>query len=114
LDSLAARLKGLAAERADLAVPLESALRSLERLGQGSRTHEETENSLARLDRRLPNALLDALAPAERDEIAGRVAALLEPARGRMDVETAEKTGRALTRRLLREELRLPRLTLLA
>jgi hypothetical protein len=114
LESLTARLEALAAERADLAAPLESARRSLERLEQRNRPHEETENSLARLDRRLANALLDALAPQEREELAGRVAALLEPARDRMDAEAAEKTGRALTRRLLRERLGLPRLTLLA
>lgn len=113
LASLAERLRRLADRRRDLAAPLDSALRSLERLAGRGRSEEETEESLARLDRRLANGLLDALPPGERAALERRVAVLLEPARERMDAQTAEKTARALTRRLLRETLELPRLTLL-
>jgi hypothetical protein len=111
--SLTERLEPVLRDRPDLSAPLESALRSLERLAVRGRTEEETEASLARLDRRLANSLLDALSPEERAEIRERVSALLAPARDRMDPEAAEKTSRALTRRLLREKLSLPRLTLL-
>jgi hypothetical protein len=41
-----------------------------------------------------------------------RVDAVLEKARVKMDSETEEKTRRALTRKLLRDELHLPRLTI--
>jgi hypothetical protein len=113
LRSLADRLEPVARSRPDLAGPLGSALRSLERLGGRVRSDEETEASLARLDRRLANSLLDTLPAPEREEIRERVSSLLAPARDRMDPEAAEKTSRALTRRLLRERLSLPRLTLL-
>ncbi|MBC8645881.1 MAG: hypothetical protein H7X85_01860 [Thermoanaerobaculia bacterium] len=111
--ALTERLRPVVQGRPDLAAPLESALRSLERLAVRGRTEEETEGSLARLDRRMANSLLEALPSAEREEIGHRVSTLLAPARERMDPEAAEKTSRALTRRLLREKLSLPRLTLL-
>ncbi|MFN2386556.1 MAG: hypothetical protein ABR576_09780 [Thermoanaerobaculia bacterium] len=111
--SLSERLAVVARSRPDLAAPVDSARRSLDRLAGRGRTEEETEASLARLDRRLANSLLDALSATERDGIRDRVSVLLTPARDRMDPEAAEKTSRALTRRLLREKLSLPRLTLL-
>lgn len=113
LDRLAGAMGRVAARRPDLALPLESAVKSLAKLSGKGKSEEETEDSLARLDRRLAGALLDAVPDGEREEILRRVEALLEPARGRMDAETAEKTARALTRRLLRERLALPRLSLL-
>jgi len=106
-------LARVSAERPDLARPLDSAARFLERLFASGKTPAETEESLARLDRRLAGALLEALAPEERRELEAGVGKLLARARARMDTETAEKTARVLTRRALRERLDLPRLTLL-
>jgi hypothetical protein len=71
------------------------------------------EESLARLDRRLASSLYEALPEPERREVESQVERQLAPLRVRMDEETARRTGRALTRRLLRERLDLPRLTLL-
>jgi len=113
LASLAGRLRGVAGRRDDLAEPLGGAVRSVERLASRKRSEGEMEESLARLDRRLANLLWDALPEEERHALSARVAALLAPARERMDAETAEKTSRALRRRLVREALDLPRLTLL-
>jgi hypothetical protein len=113
LARLAEAMGRVTARRPDLAAPLESAVKSLGKLSGKGKSEAETEDSLARLDRRLAGALLDAVTEPEREELLRRVETLLEPARGRMDGETAEKTARALTRRLLRERLELPRLTLL-
>jgi hypothetical protein len=97
----------------DLTERLGSAERSLDRLAASGKTPGEVEASLARLDRRLTNDLFDALSEERRTRLQSRVEALLAKARVRMDRETEEKTRRALTRRTLREELALPRLTLL-
>ncbi len=113
LASLEERLSELWARRPDLAEPVESARRSVERLSRDSRAPGEVEESLARLDRRLASSLYEALPEPERREIDGQVERQLAPLRIRMDEETARRTGRALTRRLLRERLELPRLTLL-
>jgi hypothetical protein len=113
IERLAAAVRQVSTRRPDLAPALDSAVRSLEKLSAKRRPEEETEESLARLDRRLAGTLLDAVPAGEREELLRRVEALLEPARDRMDAETVEKTARALTRRLLRERLELPRLTLL-
>jgi hypothetical protein len=105
---------GIVARRyPDLAPRLDSAGRSLDRLARSHRAPGEIEASLARLDRRLANELSEILPPARRARIDSRVEELLSKARVRMDRETEEKTRRALTRRTLREELALPRLTLL-
>jgi hypothetical protein len=53
------------------------------------------------------------LSAERRSRLESRVEELLAKARVKMDRETEEKTRRALTRRTLREELALPRLTLL-
>ena len=92
---------------------IESALRSLDRLARSRKSAGEIEASLARLDRRLSNELTLALPAERRVRIDSRVEALLEKARVKMDRETEEKTKRALMRRTVREELALPRLTLL-
>jgi hypothetical protein len=113
LEALAGRLRQVAGSRPDLAEPLESALRSIERLEKSRKGGEETEASLARLDKRLAGALHDALSERERRHLDAEVEASLARARIRMDAEAAERTARALTRRTLRDLLDLPRLTLL-
>src|SRR6266545_567303 len=113
LEALAERLRDLLGRRPDLTEPLESALRSIERLEKSRKNAEETEASLGRLDKRLAGALHDALSERERRRLAAQVEASLARARIRMDAEAAERTARALTRRTLRDLLDLPRLTLL-
>ena len=113
LESLHVRLAEVAASRPDLAAPIESARRSLERLLSGSRTPGEIEESLARLDRRLASGLTEAMSDAERNEIEGAVDRQLGGLRERMDEETASRTRKALLRRRVRDRLALPRLTLL-
>ena len=113
LAALGERLAALAERRADLSEPIETARHSLERLAKGPKEAGEIEESLARIDRKLASALFDALPAGEKADIDRRIDAQLEPLRGRMDDETARRTGRALARRLLRERLDLPRLTLL-
>ena len=78
-----------------------------------SRPPDEVEESLVRIDRKLTSALYDALPEAERSDLDGAIERQLSPLRGRMDEETARRTGKALARRILRERLELPRLTLL-
>jgi len=113
LRALGGRLAALIGARPDLAGPLASARRSLERLEASGKAPEEIENSLARLDRRLARELADALPEGERSEVEAEVARLLAGAGERMDPVTLEKTSRALTRRVVRERLELPRLSLL-
>jgi len=113
LGRLQERLAALAARRTDLAEPVESARRSLERLARGSRAPGEVEESLARLDRKLASSLYEALPEEERRQIDEEIARQLRALRDRMDEETAHRTSRALARRLLRERLDLPRLSLL-
>lgn len=113
LAALASALGRIAEKRPDLGAPLESARRSLIRLGASGKEPSAVEESLARLDKRLAGALLDALSEPERGRIEEEVAAQLAHARVRMDDETAEKTARALRRRSVRESLELPRLTIL-
>jgi hypothetical protein len=106
-------LEALGARRADLLSAVEPALAALARLEKRGKTLEETERSLARIDRRLASALGATLPEAERERIDRRVEELIGPVRARMDADTAEKTRSALSRRVLREMLELPRLTLL-
>jgi hypothetical protein len=73
----------------------------------------DIETSLARLDRRLARELAEALPESERSALDAEVAHLLAGAGARMDPQTLEKTTRALTRRVVRERLELPRLSLL-
>jgi hypothetical protein len=113
LARLGAELAELERRRPDLAAPAASARRSVERLAGGPKSPGEIEESLARLDRRLATALYDALPEPERREADADVERQLSPLRARMDGETARRTARALTRRLLRERLVLPRLSLL-
>jgi hypothetical protein len=113
LTGLATALGRIAETRTDLTAPLESARRSLVRLASSGKEPSAIEESLARLDKRLAGALLDALSGSERAGIDEEVAAQLAHARVRMDDETAEKTARALRRRAVRELLGLPRLTIL-
>src|SRR5262252_5087677 len=110
LASLEAELAACRGRRPDLAAPLDAAGAALGRLERSGKTPEETEASLARLDRRLAKALHDALPEAERSELDRQVAAQLSAALSRMDPATAEKTTKALTRRSVRERLGLPRL----
>jgi len=113
LDSLGASLEAARDRRPDLSAPIDAALRSLARLRGAGTDAGPVEASLARLDRRLAGALLDALAEPERAAIASEAEARLAGARDRMDDAAAERTRHALERRLLRERLDLPRLTLL-
>jgi hypothetical protein len=106
-------LDAVARGRSELAEVLASASRSLERLARGTRPPGEVEESLARLDRKLASAVYDALPEPERAEIDRSVARQIEPLSARLDEETARRTGKALARRLVRDRLALPRLTLL-
>ena len=113
LTRLAGALDAVAQVHPDLTERLDSAQRSLDRLAAAGKTPGEVETSLARLDRRLTKDLHEALSAERRSRLESRVEELLAKARVKMDRETEEKTRRALTRRTLREELALPRLTLL-
>jgi hypothetical protein len=113
LAGLAGRLQEVRSRRPELAGPLDSALRSLSRLSESGKPAGEIEASLARLDRRLARELSEALPEGERAAVEADVARLLAGAGGRMDPATLEKTSRALTRRMVRERLDLPRLSLL-
>jgi hypothetical protein len=113
LARLARALDDVARVHSDLTERLASAGRSLDRLAASGKTPGEIETSLARLDRRLAKDLFESLSAERRSRVESRVEALLAKARVKMDRETEEKTRRALTRRTVREELALPRLTLL-
>jgi hypothetical protein len=112
LARLSEALDSVARLHPELTERLDSAQRSLDRLAASKKTAGEIETSLARLDRRLSTDLFDALAPDRRGRLEERVDDLLRKARVKLDRDTEEKTRRALTRRTLREELSLPRLTL--
>jgi hypothetical protein len=113
LAALSQALLAVARRRPDLSDPVESARRSLERLRASPRPVEEAEASLARLDKKLASSLLESMPEKERTDLEAAVARRLERAGARMDAESAERTRKALTRRSLREQLDLPRLTLL-
>jgi hypothetical protein len=115
LVELARRLAEAGARRPDLGDPLEGAVRAIARMGASEKTGAEIEASLARLDKRLAKELAEALSAPERESLDAEVARLLEAAGagGRMDEAALEKTRRALTRRIVRERLALPRLSLL-
>ena len=113
LAGLSERLDSVARVHPSLTKPIESALRSLDRLARSGKPSGEIEASLARLDRRISNEIADALPEERRQQLDADVERLLAKARVKMDRETEEKTRRALMRRTLREELGLPRLTLL-
>lgn len=113
LEGLFLRLEEARARRPDLSAPLESARRSVSRLAASGKSPEEIEASLARLDRRLANELGEVLPDDERAGIGAEVGRMLAGAGARMDPATLEKTTRALTRRVVRERLDLPRLSLL-
>ena len=113
LAVLSERLDSVARVHPSLTQPIESALRSLDRLARSGKPAGEIEASLARLDRRISNEIADALPEDRRRRLDENVVKLLAKVRVKMDRETEEKTQRALTRRTLREELGLPRLTLL-
>lgn len=113
LALLSDRLDAVARAHTSLTEPIESARRSLERLSRSGKSPGEIEASLARLDRRISNEIADALPEERRRRLDADVESLLAKARIRMDRETEEKTRRALTRRTIRGEVGLPRLTLL-
>ena len=113
LARLAADLETLAVRRPDLAAPIDAARRSLSRLEASGKYPEEIEASLAGLDRRLARSLADALTEKERAGLDAEAERMLQGAGARMDAVTLDKTARALKRRLLRERLGLPRLSLL-
>jgi hypothetical protein len=113
LERLGEALDAVARIHPDLTERLDSAGRSLDRLAASGKTPGEVETSLARLDRRLTNDLFDALSDERRSRLESRIEEVLAKVRVKMDRETEEKTRRALTRRTLREDLALPRLTLL-
>jgi hypothetical protein len=113
LANIENKLADLAARRPELSDPIDGARRSVARLASSQKTPAEIEVSLARLDRRLAALLLDALPKAERRGIAEEAAHRVAAASGRMDETAVLRTVHALERRLLREKLDLPRLTLL-
>jgi hypothetical protein len=113
LAALSEQLETVARVHPTLTASIESAHRSLDRLARSGKTAGEIEASLARLDRRISNEIAEALPEDRRRRLDESVEKLLAKARVRMDRDTEEKTRRALTRRTLREELGLPRLTLL-
>jgi hypothetical protein len=113
LSALERKVADLASKRPELAGALETARRSIARLGSSEKDAPQTELSLVRLDRKLAASLLDALPEAERRAVAQEAAERVAAARGRMDDAAALRTLHALERRLLRERLDLPRLTLL-
>jgi hypothetical protein len=113
LVELASRLAEASARRPDLADPLDAAVRSIARIGSSEKLAGEIESSLARLDKRLAKDLAQALPEPERAGVDAEVARLLAGTGGRMDEAALEKTRRALTRRIVRERLGLPRLSLL-
>jgi len=113
IEGLGGALRDLRLRRPDLAAPLDSALRSLERLAKSGKTAGEAEVSLARLDKRLAKELYEALPEGERARLDSDVEKTLARAGLRVDADTARRTTSALTRRKLRETLDLPRLTLL-
>ena len=113
LAGLSERLEAVAQVHPDLTAQIESAHRSLDRLARSGKSAGEIEASLARLDRRISNEIAEALSEDRRRRLDEEVDKLLAKARVKMDRDTEEKTRRALTRRTLREELGLPRLTLL-
>jgi hypothetical protein len=113
LEELARSVREVGERRPDLAPAVEPILRSLERLSGSGKSAEETEASLARLDRRLARELLEALPEPERGRLEADVEQSLARAGLRMDAETTGRTVSALTRRKLRETLDLPRLSLL-
>ena len=113
LVQLASSLAEASARRPDLADPLDAAVRSIARIGASEKDAGEIETSLARLDKRLARDLTEALPEAERASVDEEVGRLLSGAGDRMDEAALEKTRRALTRRIVRERLGLPRLSLL-
>jgi len=113
LAALSERLEAVARVHPSLTATIESAHRSLDRLARSGKTAGEIEASLARLDRRISNEIGEALPEDRRRRLDESVEKLLAKARVKMDRDTEEKTRRALTRRTLREEVGLPRLTLL-
>ena len=113
LTALSERLEAVARVHPSLTATIESAHRSLDRLARSGKTAGEIEASLARLDRRISNEIGEALPEDRRRRLDESVEKLLAKARVKMDRDTEEKTRRALTRRTLREEVGLPRLTLL-
>jgi hypothetical protein len=113
LVELASRLAEARARRPDLGDPLDAAVRSIARLGSSEKDAGEIEASLARLDKRLAKDVAEALSEPERAGVEAEVGRLLAGAGGRMDDAALEKTRRALTRRIVRERLGLPRLSLL-
>jgi len=115
LVELARQLAEARARRPDLGDPLDAAVRAIARMGASEKTGAEIEASLARLDKRLAKELAEALSAPERESLDAEVARLLGAAGtgGRMDETALEKTRRALTRRIVRERLALPRLSLL-
>jgi len=115
LVELARQLAEARARRPDLGDPLDAAVRAIARMGASEKTGAEIEASLARLDKRLAKELAEALSGPERESLDAEVARLLGAAGtgGRMDEAALEKTRRALTRRIVRERLALPRLSLL-
>ena len=113
LVELARQLADAGVRRPDLSDPLEAAVRSIARLGSSEKTAGEIETSLARLDKRLAKDVAEKLPDAERASVDDEVGRLLAGAGDRMDEAALEKTRRALTRRIVRERLALPRLSLL-
>ncbi len=113
LANIEEKLADLASRRPELSDSIEGARKSVGRLASSQKTPAEIEVSLARLDRRLAASLLDGLPEAERRGIAEEAAHRVTAASGRMDEAAVLRTVHALERRLLRERLDLPRLTLL-
>src|SRR5262245_59047279 len=73
VEDRSARLAALASRRPDLAAPLESAARSLAKLGKSARGADTMEASLARLDKRLAKDLTESLPEKDRRRLEAEV-----------------------------------------
>ena len=111
---LTTSLSAVALRRPDLREPLDAAMRSLGRLA-GAQPRAGRDRGVAGTTRSQSSQRRchEALPADERAALDAGIEKQLSTLRDRMDEETARRTGRALTRRMLRERLDLPRLTLL-
>jgi hypothetical protein len=113
LDALCEELERAASREREARLPLERALESLLRLRASGRAEEETEESLARIERKLVHALEETLPAEVRRRIEDEIALLLQADSRTMESSALKKTARVLFRRRVRDRYGLPRLTLL-
>ncbi|HET9796155.1 MAG TPA: hypothetical protein VFS34_17035 [Thermoanaerobaculia bacterium] len=103
----------LAAVDPRFAEAAESARRSIERLADSGKTPEETEQSLARIEKKLLREVEESLPAEERDAIRAEVDRRLARDAEGMDERALRRTRDVLARQRLRAIHSLPRLSLL-